>query len=148
MISEGFAVASPVAVEAQLPDPCGREADDVAILWLAEKVGDDHDVIRRAALIPTVEGDDFAFVVQVKDPDRLPAKAARETVAVESQPDQVAIEPNDAAELVALVPVKRNRVAEPPAFEEFLTLKEHGDAGLISCGTRAWPLATSSCDSL
>ena len=122
------AVALPIAVEAELPGPCGREADDVAILRLVEKVGDDHDVVRRSALVPAVKGDDLAFVVQVIDLGELPAEAAREAVAVEPQPDEVAVQPNDAVKLVALIPVDGDRVAEPAAFEEFLALEEHGDA--------------------
>ena len=94
-----------------------------------EEVGDDHDVVRRSALVPAVEGDDLAFVVQVIDLGELPAEAAGEAVAVEPQPDEVAVQPNDAVELVALVPVDGDRVAEPSPFEEFLALEEHGNAG-------------------
>ena len=49
-------------------------------------------------------------------------------VAIEPQPDEVAVQPNDAVELVALVPVDRHGVAETISFEEFLALEEHGDA--------------------
>jgi hypothetical protein len=76
MTFEGFAVSQPIAVETELPDPRGREADDFAILWLVKKVSHDHDVIRWSTLMPTVEGDDFAFVVQVIDLGELPAEAA------------------------------------------------------------------------
>ena len=64
MTFEGFAVTLPIAVETELPDPGGREADDVAVLWLVEEVRHDHDVIARSALVPTVEGDDLTFVVR------------------------------------------------------------------------------------
>ena len=77
MTLEVVAVALPIAVETKLPGPCGREADDVAILRLVEKVGDDHNVVRRSALVPTLEGDDLAFVVHVKNLGELPAEAAR-----------------------------------------------------------------------
>ena len=129
MTLEVIAVALPIAVEPEPPSPSGRQADDVAILRLVQKVGDDYNIVRRSALVPTVEGDDFAFVVQVIDLGELPAETAREAVAVEPQPDEVAVEPDDAAELVALLPVERDRVAEPPSFEEFLALEEHRDAG-------------------
>src|SRR5208337_4861394 len=79
MILEVVAVALPIAVETKLPGPCDREADDIAILRLVEEIGDDHNVISRSALVPTVEGDDLLFVVQVIDLGELPAEAARET---------------------------------------------------------------------
>ena len=118
MTFEVFAVTLPIAVETELPGPCGREADDVTILRLVEEVGDDHDVVRRAALVPTVEGEELAFVVQVIDLGELPAEAAGEAVAVEPQPDEVAVQPNDAVELVALVPIDGDRVAEPILLRE------------------------------
>ena len=124
---EGFAVTLPVAVEAKLPGPCGREADDVIILRLVEKVSDDHDVVGWAAFVPTVVCDELAFVVQVIDPGELPAEAAGEPVAIEPQPDEVAVQPNDAVELVTLVPIDGDRVAEIISLEEFLALEEHGD---------------------
>ena len=74
MTFEGFAVTLPIAVETELPDPGSREADDVANLWLMEEVGHDHDVIARSTLIPTVEGDDLAFVVRVIDLGELSAE--------------------------------------------------------------------------
>ena len=125
---EVFAVTLPVAVETKLPGPRGREADDVTILRLVKEVSDDHDVVRRAALVPTVVGEELAFVVQVKDSGELPAETAGEAVAVEPQPDEVAVQPNDAVELVALVPIDGDRVAEIISLEEFLALEEHGDA--------------------
>ena len=63
MAFESFAITHPIAVEAELPYPWGREADGIALLRLVEKVGDDHDVVRRPALVPTVEGDDFALIM-------------------------------------------------------------------------------------
>jgi hypothetical protein len=57
-----------------------------------------------------------------------PTQAGRHAVAVEAQPDQVAIEPHDAAELAGLVPVERHGVLEPLALEELLALEEHRDA--------------------
>jgi hypothetical protein len=128
MAFEIFTVTLPIAVETELPGPCGREADDVTILRLVQEVGNDHDVVRRAALVPTVVGEELAFVVQVIDPGELPAEAAGEAVAIEPQPDEVAVQPNDAMELVALVPIDRNRVSEPISRKEFLALEEHGDA--------------------
>ena len=103
MTSKVVVIALPIAVETELPGPSGGEADDIAILRLAEKVGDDHNVVGRAALVPTVEGDDLAFVMQVIDLDELPAEAAREAVAVEPQPDEIAVQPDDSAELLNAV---------------------------------------------
>jgi hypothetical protein len=122
-------VALPIAVETELPGPLGRKADNVAILGLVEKIGDDHHVVRRSALVPAVKGDDLAFVMHVIDLGELPAEAARKTTAVEPQPDEVVVQPNDAVELVPLIPINGDRVAEPPAFEKLLPLEEHGNAG-------------------
>ena len=91
MAFEVFAVALPIAVETELPGPGGREADDVAILRLVEEVGDDHDVVRRAALVPTVVGEELAFVAQVINPGELPAEAAADAVAIEPQTDEIAV---------------------------------------------------------
>ena len=115
-------------------------------------------------------GEELAFVVQVKDPGELPAETAGEAVAVEPQPDEVAVQPNDAVELVALVPIDGDRVAEIISLEESWPWKSMGMPGAVntspqprssasgstspsaprftSCGTRALPFATSSCDSL
>ena len=55
MVVEVVIVALPIAVETELPGPCGREADDVAILRIIGEVGNDHDVVRRSALVPAVD---------------------------------------------------------------------------------------------
>ena len=71
--------------------------------------------------------DNFALVVEVKDLGELPAEAAGETAAVQPQPNEVTVQPDDAVERSALVPVEWRRVTEPASFEEFLTLEEHRD---------------------
>ena len=109
--------------------------------------------------------------MQVIDPGELPAEATGEAVAIEPQPDEVAVQPNDAVELVALVPIDGDRVAEiissrnswpwksmgmPGAVntmaaakvERFWEYQPLASLGFTSCGTRALPFATSSCDSL
>ena len=52
---EELAVAAPVAVEPQFPQPLGREPDHGVVLGLMPEVGDHHDVISRPAPVPTVE---------------------------------------------------------------------------------------------
>src|SRR4029434_1776100 len=69
---EVFAVTLPVAFEPKLPGPCAGEADDVIFLRLVEEVSDDHDVVRRAALVPTVVGEELALVVQGISTGELP----------------------------------------------------------------------------
>src|SRR4029077_11991258 len=76
MAFEIFTVTLPIAVETELPIPCSRKADDVTLLRFVQKVGDDHDVVPRAAFVPTVVGEKFAVVMQVIDPRGLPAEAA------------------------------------------------------------------------
>lgn len=90
MILEIVIVTLPVTVETELPGSCGGEANNVVILWLVIEIGNDHNVIRRSALVPTVEGNDLTFIVQVIDLGELPAETAREAVVIESQPDEVA----------------------------------------------------------
>ena len=85
------AITLPITVEPERPGPRSREADDVAILRLMQKVGNDHDVVRRPTLVPTVESDNIAFFIHVVDLGELPAEAAREAVAVEPQPDEIAV---------------------------------------------------------
>src|SRR4029453_9902173 len=92
MTCEVVAVTLPIAVETELPGSCGREADDVAVLRLVEEVGDAHDVVRWSALVPTVVGEDLAIVVQMIDLGKLPAEAACEAVAVEPQPNEIAVQ--------------------------------------------------------
>ena len=107
MPCEVVAVALPIAVETEFPDPCDREADDIAILRLVEKVGDNNNVVRRSPFVPAVEGNNLVFFVQVIDLGELPAEAARETGIVEPQADEVAVQPNDAVELIAFGPNRR-----------------------------------------
>src|ERR1044071_6880990 len=85
MPCEVVAVPLPIAVETECPGPCGREADDVALLRLVEEVGHDHDVIPRSTLVPTAVGEDLACVVHVIDLRELTAEAARAAIAVEPQ---------------------------------------------------------------
>ena len=92
MALEVVAVALPIAIEAELPCPRGREADGVLILRLAEKVGDNHYIVRRSTFVPALKGNDFAFVVHVIDLGELPAEASRETTVVEPEPDEVAVQ--------------------------------------------------------
>src|SRR4029077_4789319 len=128
MAFEIFTVTLPIAVETELPIPCSRKADDVTLLRFVQKVGDDYDVVPRAAFVPTMVGEKFAVIMQVIDPRGLPAEAAGEAVAIEPQPNKVAVQSNDAVELVALVPIDGDRVAEIISLQEFLALEEHGDA--------------------
>jgi len=75
MAFEIFTVTLPIAVETELPIPCSRKADDVTLLRFVQKVSDDHDVVPRAAFVPTVVGEKFAVVMQVIDSGELPAEA-------------------------------------------------------------------------
>src|ERR1035437_11070039 len=50
MILEILAVTLPVAVKPELPCPCGRKADDIAILRFVEKVGNNDNVVSRSPL--------------------------------------------------------------------------------------------------
>jgi hypothetical protein len=127
-----FTVTLPIAVETELPGPSVRETDDVTLLRFVEEVGNHHDVVAWAALVPTVVGDELAFVAQVKNLGGLAAEAAREVVAIEPQPDQVAVQPNDAVELVALVPVNRDRVAEIISLEDSWPWKSMGMPGAVN----------------
>src|SRR6185369_16886549 len=139
MSLEVVAVTLPIAVKPELPDSCGREANDVAFLRLMSEVCDNHYVVCQSAFVPTVEGNDLSFIVKVTDLGELPAEAASKTVTIEPQPDEIAVQPNDAVKLVALIPVNRDRIAEPSSFEKFLTLEKQGDPGSRKdhgCGQR------------
>lgn len=85
------AVTLPIAVEAEFPSASEWEADDVTLLGLVQEVGNDHDVVRRAALVPTVVGEELAFVAQVINPGELPAEAAAAAVAIEPKTDEIAV---------------------------------------------------------
>ena len=65
-----------------------------------------------------MEGKDVGARVEVMDPGRCPAQPARDAVAVPPQGDEVAVQAQDADELVALVPIEGHRVAEPLALQE------------------------------
>jgi hypothetical protein len=43
-------------------------------------------------------------------------------------PGVVAVQPNDAVEFVALVPIHGDRAPKPLSCEECMALEEHGDA--------------------
>ena len=48
--------------------------------------------------------------------------------AIETEQDQVAIKPDQSVKLLLQVPIQRDVVAKPLPLEEFLPLKDHGDA--------------------
>src|SRR2546423_1606401 len=56
------AVALPIAVESQSPQATARGADRVTVEWPGREIHDDDNVIARAALIPTVKGDDLVVL--------------------------------------------------------------------------------------
>jgi len=58
----------------------------------------------------------------------LHTEATSESLAVEPQSYEVAVQPNDARKLLVFVPIHRYIIAKPSTFEEFLTLEDHRDA--------------------
>ena len=79
--------------------------------------------------MPAVEGYELAFLVDPVDGDAVADQAARDAAAIEAQPDEIAVEPDDAAKGFALVPVERHCILKPFALQEFLALEQHWDAG-------------------
>ena len=128
MISEVVVVALPVTVESELPGSRGRKADDVAVLRVVQEVCDDYHVVRRSPLVPAMESENLAWLVQMINLGVLATEAACAAVEVPPQTDEVVVEPHDAMKLFPFLPVVGDGVGEPSTFEEFLPLEQHGDA--------------------
>ncbi len=77
MVFEIVIVALPVTIETKCPLADGGKTDDVALLRFMQKVGDNDNIVRWPALVPAVEGDNFALVMQVIHLCALAAEAAR-----------------------------------------------------------------------
>ena len=129
MVGEQGAVAVPVGVKAESPEAGAREAEEVGIVGLVGEVKDDDDIVAGAALVPTMEGENFSGVVDVKNVEILAAKAGCVVEPVAAEPNKVAIEIQDASESRGFGPVERSSIAPRAAFEKFLPLKNHGNAG-------------------
>ena len=125
---ELFAVALPIRVEDQLPDPRLREPEGIVFAGVAVEVGHDHDFVVRAPAIPTSERDDVHVVVDVRDGDVWTGQPPTRPLFVQPQVDQIPVHAHDAAECLGLLPVQRHRVAEPFALHELLPLEKHRDA--------------------
>jgi len=78
-----------------------------------------------------VIGHDLVSVVGVEHLHVVTCQAGGVAIAVEAQPDQVAVELADARKVVLLGPVEWVLVVEPLVLQELLPLEDHRDAG---CG--------------
>src|SRR5690606_7240485 len=79
-------------------------------------------------LIPTLKGEHFVFLVEVKHIQKLTAQAAGLVVPVPAAPNEVAIEASDTMKIFVKIPIKRHIVLKPIPLKEFLPLEDHGDA--------------------
>ena len=79
----------------------------------------------RTTVSPAVEGVDVVVRVQVQGVDVLSGEALGMALLVETQTDEIAVHPEDALELSALIPMQRDGVAEPFALQELLALEDH-----------------------
>ena len=78
----------------------------VAVVTAVGKVCDDHHIVARPAVFPTMKGDHLVGVVDVMDVDLLATKTARLVEPVAAQANQVAIESIDARVGIKFRPVQ------------------------------------------
>ena len=80
-------------------------------------------------LVPALERDQVLLIIHVRDGHILSAQPTTDAIPVQPQPDQVTVHAGHAVILLVHVPVERHIVTEPFALQEFLSLKDHRDAG-------------------
>lgn len=66
-IAEGRIIALPIAIESHPPSALTWKSDTVSIIGTIAKV-DDHDhIISSTPVLPTMEGNQFIFIIYVED---------------------------------------------------------------------------------
>src|SRR4030095_9328520 len=106
-----------------------RESQSVAVVAAVSKVCNDHHIIARSAVFPTMKCNHLISVIDVMDIDVLAPKTPRLIEPVAAQPNQVAIESVDTRVGIKFRPIERGRVAKVFIFKKLLALKDHGNTG-------------------
>ena len=63
MYHEASTVDLCIASETEFPTARRREANDVTVLSFMKEVGNNHDIVRWSALVPSMQRDDLTSVV-------------------------------------------------------------------------------------
>ena len=125
LVSKGVAIALPVAVEPQSPRSRRRKSQPVILMGNMREIRNHHHIITGTALVPTMIRNHVIGLILMEDVQSRSQKTSRRAELIETQMNQVPIHPHQAAELLRLVPVQRNRILEPAVLQEFLSLKQH-----------------------
>src|SRR4029077_2934436 len=118
LICKICAVTLPITIKPHPPAAGSWESERVTVVATVAKVCQDHDIIARPSVFPTMKRNHLVSVVDVMDVDLLTTKTARLIEPIAPQPNQVAIEKVDTGVRVKLRPVEGRRVAKVFIFKK------------------------------
>src|SRR5258708_12373670 len=101
-IAEIRAIAVPITIESHAPAPAPRKSYGVAAIRLMGKIQHDDHIVASAALIPSMKGEYFSGIIDMKDIRVLSPQSARIVKPVPAQVDQVSLQLDDACILARL----------------------------------------------
>lgn len=124
-IGKGGAVTVPVAVEAHPPQSGSGQPDTVGIIAAIRKIGDHHDVVAGASVVPAVKGYDLVGIIDVEYVDILSTQPARIILPVAPKMDKIAIEIDDTRKARCVRPVELLAIGPCAPGQKLLAHEDH-----------------------